>query len=241
MAYCLGPVRHGPSTILRVSCSDPKYISDPKSSRNASQDRCCWWQKQTHLLAMCAGSRLWKWPNTAGRGQLQLLFVVHLSNRVPFMCSLLLKHLRVTLRRGTNRIKKTASGVEQEARTKQSCHLATNIRLRDDMHIDNECYLSSLCNAIILSQELHASQVAADIEDVAQALLRHLEAGLFLTSLQALRKPSTWNTLEGLSVCRHRPRRGRPYSDGSRYSASIDISLQYGIYLNFPGRHAERL
>ena len=93
------------------------------------------------------------------------------------------------------------------------------------MHIDNECYLSSLCNAIILSQELHASQVAADIEDVAQALLRHLEAGLFLTSLQALRKPSTWNTLEGLSVCRHRPRRWRPCSDGSRYSASIDISL----------------
>ena len=86
--------------------TDPKYISDPKSSRNASQDRCCWWQKQTRLLAMCAGSRPWKWPNTAGRGQLQLLFVVHLSNRVPFMCSLLLKHLRVTLRRGTNRIKK---------------------------------------------------------------------------------------------------------------------------------------
>lgn len=51
------------------------------------------------------------------------------------------------------------------------------------MHIDNECYLSSLCNAIILSQELHASQVAADIEDVAQALLRHLEAGLFLPHL----------------------------------------------------------
>lgn len=133
---------------------------------------------------MCAGSRLWKWPNTAGRGQLQLLFVVHLSNRVPFMCSLLLKHLRVTLRRGTNRIKTTASGVEQEARTKQSCHLATNIRLRDDMHIDNECFfLSSLCNAIILCQELHESQVAADIEDVAQALLRHLEAGLFLEHL----------------------------------------------------------
>lgn len=58
------------------------------------------------------------------------------------------------------------------------------------MHIDNECYLSSLCNAIILCQELHASQVAADMEDVAQALLRHLEAGLFLTSSQALRKPN---------------------------------------------------
>lgn len=99
------------------------------------------------------------------------------------MCSLLLKHLRVTLRRAQTELKKTASGVEQEAKTKQSCHLATNIRLRDDMHIDNECYLSSLCNAIILSQELHESQVAADIEDVAQALLRHLEAGLFLPHL----------------------------------------------------------
>lgn len=43
-------------------------IPSPKSSRNANQDRCCWWQKQTRLLAMCAGSRLWKWPNTAGNG-----------------------------------------------------------------------------------------------------------------------------------------------------------------------------